>query len=236
VWCPVNRLGDQICGSRILPLFVRSFACCGQGHYAKCSSMWIAYGFSPAGHTIKSNSLMIFFLKYSEFHLAFSSKMSIRVMPFTSKKIVIITFRGWLIGQAIGSTSLRVIVHIREGLSLHAIHDSSPVSESWSPAFACIVSCWAITFAISRRVAFDWMSTCAELIWNGNISRPSLPASESPLFVAIYPTGRLALAPSHVYHAQATRPGSREFQFLGRPGREESNKSSCPRWTSDTHQ
>jgi hypothetical protein len=59
------------------------------------------------------------------------------------------------------------------------------------------------------------MSTGAEFILNKNISRLSLPASESLLFMAIYPTSRLALAPSHAYHAQASRSGSREFQFLG---------------------
>jgi hypothetical protein len=49
---------------------------------------------------------------------------------------------------------------------------------------------------------------------NGNTSFPSLHASEGPLFVATTPTTRLTFAPSHVDHAQACGPRSRQFQYL----------------------
>jgi hypothetical protein len=131
------------------------------------------------------------------------------------KKIVIIIFRGWLIGQAIGSTSLRVIIYIREGVyrtpsmtRLLSMDVEIPRSHALlvaEPSFLPLQSAWL----------FDWIWISVELISNRNISHPSLLASESQLFVAIHPTSRLALASSHMCHAQASRSGSREFQFLG---------------------
>jgi hypothetical protein len=109
-------------------------------------------------------------LTYSELNLAFSSKIPRRIMQLMLKKAVIIVFWWWMVGVAIGLTSLRRVVHDREGRYSYAIYDSWHVNQFWNPVFAWIASRWAITCAISRRVAFwldviPWsISTCAILL------------------------------------------------------------------------
>jgi hypothetical protein len=105
---------------------------------SKCRCMCFACDLRLVRYTIGSNSLVVFSLKYLKLNFAFSEKISIRWMLLTLKKTVIIVFRRWRIGQAIGSTSFHSIVHVRDCVQSDTINDSLPVNRCWNPTFAWI--------------------------------------------------------------------------------------------------